>query len=80
MKLRPLPSEDDLQANREGVRAVCAPFGDDYWLARDDDGPFEIHRAMADSTRTPIAPVVGSSPRNTLKSQPQLDPLGHLWT
>jgi acyl-CoA dehydrogenase len=47
---RALPSEDDLQAIREGVRAVCAPFGDDYWLARDDDGQFprEFHRAMAD--------------------------------
>ena len=47
---RPLPSEEDLQAIREGVRAACAPFGDDYWLARDDDGEFprEYHRAMAD--------------------------------
>jgi acyl-CoA dehydrogenase len=47
---RPLPSEEDLQAIREGVRAACAPFGDDYWLARDDDGEFprEFHRAMAD--------------------------------
>jgi acyl-CoA dehydrogenase len=48
---RPVPSEDDLQAIREGVRAVCAPFGDDYWLARDDDGQFprEFHRAMAEA-------------------------------
>lgn len=47
---RPLPSEEDLEAIREGVRAACAPFGDDYWLARDDDGVFprEYHRAMAD--------------------------------
>ena len=47
---RPLPSEDDLQAIREGVRAACAPFGDDYWLERDDSGEFprEFHRAMAD--------------------------------
>ena len=47
---RPLPTEDDLQAIREGVRAACSPFGDDYWLARDNDGVFprEFHRAMAD--------------------------------
>ena len=47
---RPLPTEDDLQAIREGVRAVCSQFGDDYWLARDDDGKFprEFHRAMAE--------------------------------
>jgi acyl-CoA dehydrogenase len=46
---RPLPTEDDLAVIREGVRAVCAGFGDDYWLARDDDGKFprEFHRAMA---------------------------------
>ena len=46
---RPLPTEEDLDAIREGVRAACAPFGDDYWLARDDDGEFprEYHRAMA---------------------------------
>src|SRR2546430_6644742 len=42
---------DDQAAIREGVRAVVARFGDDYWLARDDDGkfPFEFHRAMADA-------------------------------
>ncbi|MDT0508455.1 acyl-CoA dehydrogenase family protein [Novosphingobium sp. MMS21-SN21R] len=47
---RPLPTEEDLDAIREGVRAVCAPFDDEYWLARDDDGKFprEFHRAMAD--------------------------------
>ena len=47
---RPLPSEDDLLAIREGVRAACTPFGDDYWLERDDSGEFprEFHRAMAD--------------------------------
>lgn len=46
---RPLPTEDDLNVIREGVRAVCSHFGDDYWLARDDDGkfPHEFHRAMA---------------------------------
>lgn len=47
---RPLPSEADLEAIRAGVRATCAPFGDDYWLARDTDGQFprEFHRAMAE--------------------------------
>ena len=47
---RPLPTEDDLLAIREGVRAACAPFGDDYWLDRDDSGEFpgDFHRAMAD--------------------------------
>ena len=47
---RPLPTEEDLDAIREGVRAVCSQFGDDYWLARDDDGKFprEFHRAMAE--------------------------------
>ncbi|MDH4399363.1 acyl-CoA dehydrogenase family protein [Sphingorhabdus sp.] len=47
---RPLPTEDDLNVIREGVRAVCSHFGDNYWLARDDDGkfPHEFHRAMAE--------------------------------
>ncbi|QYU69836.1 acyl-CoA/acyl-ACP dehydrogenase [Leptolyngbya sp. 15MV] len=50
MSARPHPTQDDLAAIREGVRAACAPFDDDYWLARDDDGKFprEFHRAMAD--------------------------------
>jgi len=41
---------DDQRAIREGVGAVARQFGDNYWLARDDDGkfPFEFHRAMAD--------------------------------
>ena len=47
---RPLPTEDDLNVIREGVRAVCSHFGDDYWLARDDNGkfPHEFHHAMAE--------------------------------
>jgi acyl-CoA dehydrogenase len=47
---RPQPSEEELAAIREGVRAVCAQFGDDYWLERDNDGkfPHEFHRAMAE--------------------------------
>ncbi len=46
---RPLPSEDDREAIREGVRAVVTDFDYAYWLARDEDGvfPFEFHRAMA---------------------------------
>ena len=46
---RPLPSEEERNSIREGVRAVVSKFGDDYWLARDDDGVFprEFHRAMA---------------------------------
>src|SRR5712691_8149262 len=44
------PSNDH-DAIRAGVRSVVTRFGDDYWLARDDDGvfPFEFHRAMADA-------------------------------
>src|SRR3546814_5922844 len=47
---RPLPTEEDLDAIREGVRAVCAPFDDEYWLDRDNTGEFpkDFHRAMAD--------------------------------
>jgi acyl-CoA dehydrogenase len=42
---------DDHRALREGVRAVVTKFGDDYWLARDEDGvfPFDFHRAMANA-------------------------------
>jgi acyl-CoA dehydrogenase len=42
--------EDQLAAIRAGVREVVKAFGDDYWLARDDDGvfPHEFHRAMAE--------------------------------
>jgi acyl-CoA dehydrogenase len=48
---RALPTEDERNAIREGVRAVVTKFGDDYWLARDDDGEFprEFHRAMAEA-------------------------------
>ncbi len=40
---------EDLLAIREGVEAVCRDFGDDYWLARDEDGvfPHEFHAALA---------------------------------
>jgi acyl-CoA dehydrogenase len=43
-------TQSDLQALREGVRAVVRQFDDEYWLARDEDGkfPFEFHKAMAE--------------------------------
>lgn len=43
-------NEADLDAIREGVRAVASRFDADYWLARDEDGEFprEFHRAMAE--------------------------------
>ncbi len=41
---------EDLQAIRDGVQAVCDRFGDDYWLARDEDGVFpnDFHAALAE--------------------------------
>lgn len=47
---RTLPAEVEFEAIREGVRAACAPFSDDYWLDRDDSGEFpkDFNRAMAD--------------------------------
>jgi acyl-CoA dehydrogenase len=49
MTASPPVETDDQRAIREGVRAVVTRFGDDYWLARDDDGefPFAFHEAMA---------------------------------
>ncbi len=40
---------EDHRAIREGVGAVVRSFGDEYWLARDEDGEFprEFHQAMA---------------------------------
>ena len=40
---------DDQIAIVEAVRALCAPFGDDYWLERDRQGgfPHDFHAAMA---------------------------------
>ncbi len=45
-----LPTVEERQAIRDGVRAVVTKFDDEYWLARDEDGkfPHEFHRAMAD--------------------------------
>ncbi|QQO12483.1 acyl-CoA/acyl-ACP dehydrogenase [Bradyrhizobium diazoefficiens] len=50
-EVRPLPTDDERNAIREGVRAVVARFDDEYWLARDEDGkfPHEFHRAMAEA-------------------------------
>ena len=50
-EVRSLPTEDERNAIREGVRAVVSRFDDEYWLARDEDGkfPHEFHRAMADA-------------------------------
>jgi acyl-CoA dehydrogenase len=44
-------SAEDLEAIREGVRAVVTRFDDAYWLARDDDGvfPHDFHAAMAEA-------------------------------
>jgi acyl-CoA dehydrogenase len=49
--VRTLPTDDERNAIREGVRAVVTRFDDDYWLARDEDGkfPHEFHRAMAEA-------------------------------
>lgn len=42
-------TEEQLQI-RDTVQRLCADFGDDYWLARDDDGVFpeDFCRAIAD--------------------------------
>jgi acyl-CoA dehydrogenase len=39
------------EAIRTGVRAIMKSFGDDYWLARDEDGvfPHAFHKAMAEA-------------------------------
>ena len=41
--------DEDQIAVRAAIEKVCAPFGDDYWLARDRDGafPHDFHQAMA---------------------------------
>src|SRR5688500_7815479 len=41
-------TEDQL-AVKAAIEKVCAPYGDDFWLARDRDGrfPHEFHQAMA---------------------------------
>jgi acyl-CoA dehydrogenase len=49
-------SPEQLQI-RDSVSRLCAAFGDDYWLARDDDGRFpeEFCRAVADQGYMGIA-------------------------
>lgn len=41
---------DAQRAIDEGVRKLCAGFGDDYWSSCDEEGrfPHEFHKAMAD--------------------------------
>ena len=43
--------DEDFHEIREGVQSVCDRFGDDYWLARDEDGvfPHEFHGAIAEA-------------------------------
>jgi acyl-CoA dehydrogenase len=43
-------SDEQLEI-REAVGRLCARFGDDYWLAKDEsaDFPHEFHRAMAEA-------------------------------
>ncbi|MGE4218867.1 MAG: acyl-CoA dehydrogenase family protein [Alphaproteobacteria bacterium] len=42
---------EDQQAICENVARICARFGDDYWLDRDDSGefPHDFHKAMAEA-------------------------------
>jgi acyl-CoA dehydrogenase len=48
---RPSSSAEDIEAIRQGVRAVMARFDDEYWLERDEDGvfPHAFHKAMAEA-------------------------------
>jgi acyl-CoA dehydrogenase len=41
----------DQEAIRDAVRKICARFGDDYWLDKDNDGGFpeDFHRAFAEA-------------------------------
>jgi acyl-CoA dehydrogenase len=51
MSASSIDQSEDLDALRQGVRAVVTRFDDAYWLARDDDGefPFAFHKAMAEA-------------------------------
>ncbi len=51
MSASAIDQSEDLDALRQGVRAVVTRFDDAYWLARDDDGefPFAFHKAMAEA-------------------------------
>ena len=48
---------EDQQMIRENVLRICADFGDDYWLARDEDGRFpeEFCLALAEAGYLGIA-------------------------
>ncbi len=48
MDFAPTPEQ---QAIRDNVAALCADFGDDYWLEKDRAGgfPHDFHRALADA-------------------------------
>ncbi len=41
----------DREAIREAIAAICARFGDDYWLKKDREGgfPHDFHRAFAEA-------------------------------
>src|SRR5262249_53514205 len=48
LRMSSAPSADQ-ETLRTAVRAICARFGDDYWLEKDRDGGFpdDFHRAFA---------------------------------
>src|SRR5260370_41799913 len=50
---------------REAVARLCARFGDEYWLKKDDEGgfPHEFHQAMAEAgwLGIPMAEAYGGS-------------------
>ena len=52
-----LPLTEEQEMIRENVLRICADFGDDYWLARDEDGEFpeDFCRALADAGYLGIA-------------------------
>ena len=49
---RPLPTQEERDVIREGVRAVVTRFDDEYWLARDDDGVFPVRSSNATLARS----------------------------
>ena len=51
------PLTEEQEMIRENVLRICADFGDDYWLARDEDGEFpeDFCRALADAGYLGIA-------------------------
>ena len=61
-------SEDtDLTLIREGVRAVCTKFDDEYWAERDSrhEFPWDFYRALADA----CAPSANTSLREYLANR-----------